>query len=313
MAVPDQVVSFGGQANNVGAADALFLKVWAGEVLTAFREQNTAQERLMTRSIKNGKSAQFPATWKAVASYHTPGTYILGQQIAGNERTITIDDLAISPVFIASIDEAKAHFEFRSEYTFQCGAALARQVDKNLLQVALLAARASATVTGGDGGTQITSANAKTDADTLVAAVFDAAQAMDEKNVPKQDRFVFIKPDQYYQLVNSSSKLINRDYNNEGNGSTASGQVMRVAGMEIVETNNLPQSNVITGPTAYQGDFSTTAALVCHRSAAGTVKLIDLAVEMGYQIETQGTLIVAKQALGHGILRPESAVEIKTA
>jgi len=313
MAAPDQTVSFGGQANGTGAADALFLKVYSGEVLTAFRDANRALDRSVVRTIANGKSAQFPATWKAAASYHTPGTYIIGQQIDGNERVIVIDDLAISPVFIASIDEAKAHFEFRSEYSFQCGASLARQVDSNILQVVGLAARASATVTGGDGGTQITASAAKTDADTLIAAAFDAAQALDEKNVPEDDRHIFVKPDQYYNLVNSSSKLINRDYGGDGNGSVASGLVMRVAGMEVVKTNRLPSTNVTTGPAAYQGDFTNTAALVMHRSAVGTVKLIDLAVEMAYKIELQGTLVVAKQALGHGILRPESAVEIKTA
>jgi hypothetical protein len=83
--------------------------------------------------------------------------------------------------------------------------------------------------------------------------------------------------------------------------------------MRIVKTNNLPQSNVATGPAAYQGDFTNTAALAMHRSAVGTVKLIDLAVEMAYDIRRQGTLVVAKYAVGHGILRPESAVEVKTA
>jgi hypothetical protein len=51
---------------------------------------------------------------------------------------------------------------------------------------------------------------------------------------------------------------------------------------------------------------------VLHRSAVGTVKLIDLGMEMAYDIRRQGTLIVGKYAVGDGILRPESAVEIKT-
>jgi hypothetical protein len=36
-------------------------------------------------------------------------------------------------------------------------------------------------------------------------------------------------------------------------------------------------------------------------------------MEMEYQISRQGTLIVGKYAMGHGILRPESAVEVITA
>lgn len=59
MAAPDQVVSYGGQADGAGASDALFLKVFMGEVLTAFGEENKALARTMVRSIKNGKSAQF--------------------------------------------------------------------------------------------------------------------------------------------------------------------------------------------------------------------------------------------------------------
>lgn len=48
-----------GQANGAGDALALFLKVFSGEVLTAFAETNVALSRSMVRSIKSGKSAQF--------------------------------------------------------------------------------------------------------------------------------------------------------------------------------------------------------------------------------------------------------------
>jgi P22 coat protein - gene protein 5. len=309
----DMTASRPGQADATGDSRALFLKKYGGEVLTAFRESNVFIGRHMVRTITQGKSAQFPATWKAVASYHTVGTQITGQVIKGNERTINLDDLLISPVFIASIDEAMSHFEFRREYSYQSGAALSRTFDKNVAQVGLLAARASATVAGANGGTQITAATAKTDATALIGACFDAAQAFDEKDVPESERFIFVKPEQYYLLVQSGDKAISTDYNPEGNGSLASGKIHRLAGMEIVKTNNLPQSLVNTGPTAYQGDFTNTAALVMQRGAVGTVKLIDLSVESEYLIEYQGTLIVAKMAVGHGILRPECAVEVKTA
>jgi hypothetical protein len=52
---------------------------------------------------------------------------------------------------------------------------------------------------------------------------------------------------------------------------------------------------------------------VFHRSAFGTVKLMDLAVEAERSVRHQGHLIVASYAMGHGILRPEAAVEIRTA
>jgi hypothetical protein len=40
---------------------------------------------------------------------------------------------------------------------------------------------------------------------------------------------------------------------------------------------------------------------------------MDLAAESEYDIRRQGTLMVAKYAVGHGILRPEAAVELAKA
>ncbi len=310
MAAPDFTPAYPGQIDGAGDVRALYLKIFAGEVLTAFSEKNVFIGRHMIRTISSGKTAQFPGTWKGTASYHTIGTTLVGSNVAANERTISIDDLLVADRFLSNIDEAMSHYDYRSVLSADIGAALARTFDQQVAQVGVLAARASATVTGGNGGTVVTAATARTDADVLVAAIFDAAQALDEKDVPDSDRYVFVKPDQYYLLVNSSSKLINRDYGNEGNGSIAKGTVMQVAGCEVVKTNNLPSTNVTTGPTAYRGDFSDTAALVMQKGATGTVKLIDLAVEAAYQIREQGWFLVGKYAIGHGILRPECAVEI---
>lgn len=309
----NMTVSRIGQINASGDADALFLKVFSGEVLTAFRETTQFISRHMVRSITSGKSAQFPASWKGTASYHTPGTQLVGSVVNHNERIIVIDDLLVADRFIANIDEAKTHYDVRSEYSYDMGRALANAFDSHVAQVGILAARASATVSGGDGGTQITDADARTNGDSLVGSILDAAQALDEKNVPSEDRFCFLKPAVYYNLLETNSKAISRDYNPEGNGSIASGNMFRVGGIELVKTNNLPQTNISTGPTPYQGNYTNTAALIMHRSAAGTVKLMDVATEGEYLIEYQGTLMVAKYAIGHGILRPESAVEIKVA
>lgn len=300
-------------SDNLGAdKQALFLKVFSGEVLSAFRERNVFMPRHRVRTISSGKSAQFPATWKASASYHTPGEEITGQSIEHSERVITIDDLLLSDAFIPNIDEAMNHYDVRSEYSFQLGAALAKEFDTNVAQVAVLAARASSTTTSGNGGTALTDADADTSASSLVATAFDAAQTLDEKDVPEEDRFLFVKPAQYYNLVQEDS-VIDVDLQESRNGGRDSGRIYRVAGFEIVKSNNVPTTNVTTGDADYQGDFSTTVAVAMHRSAVGTTKLIDLATEMEYDMRRQGTLMIAKYAIGHGILRPESAIEIKTA
>ena len=303
-----------GQINATGDADALFLKVFAGEVLTAFDRKVVAMSRQMLRNIDHGKSASFPATWKGTAGYHTPGTQLQGTGIKANERLVIIDDLLVADRFIANIDEAKNHYEVRSIYSHDIGEALAQAFDKNSLQVMALAARASATVQGGNGGTVVAGlpALSAVSASDFEEAVFDAVTALDEKDVPEDERYTFCAPALYWNLVAGSTKLVNRDYNANPQGGYSAGIINQIAGTELVKTNNLPKTNVASGPTAYQGDFRNTVGLVCQRRAMGTVKLIDLATEMDYLIEYQGTLMVGKYAVGHGILRPECAVELSS-
>jgi hypothetical protein len=310
-----------GAANSAAAnytqANALFLKVFAGEVLTAFDETNVMKDLHVSRTIASGKSASFPVTGKANAAYHVVGTPLLGTQtIAHNEIVVNIDDVLIADTFIANIDEAKNHYDVRSEYSRLLGMALAKQFDVRLLQLAVLAARGTATVSGGNGGTAITDADAATNGASLAASIFAAAQAMDEKDVPENDRVAIVRPAQYYQLVQTTD-VINRDFG--GAGVYADGTVLKVAGVQIVKSNNIPSTNIasaITGENnTYHGNFSTTVAVVMQKQALGTVKLMDLAVERtsgDFEVMYQGTLMAAKYAMGHGILRPECSVEIKS-
>lgn len=303
-------VSFLGQVNQAGQTDALFLKVYAGEVLTAFEKNVVALQRTMQRAITNGKSAQFPATGRTVAAYHTPGAEITGDKINHAEVVITIDQLLLASSFIADIDEAMNHYDVRSIYSKEAGLALAYAMDANILQTGVLAARSSAVVTGMPGGTSLINANYKTDSTTLAGGLFLAAQTLDENSVPETERTAYVRPAQYYLLAQNTT-AINTLYG--GNGSYSNGSIVSIAGIELVKSLQLPITNITTGLTKYQVNASNTAALIMHKAAVGTVKLLDLSMQSAYDIRRQGTLIVARYAVGHGVLRPEAAVELKTA
>ena len=308
-----------GQANNAGDAKALFLKVFAGEVLTAFKEATVTEGKFQERTIASGKSAQFPIIGKIGAEYHTPGSEITGLNVPQNERVITIDDLLISHAFISNIDEAMNHYDVRAPFSEQIGRALAYQMDKHKLQLALLAARASSPVTGENGGGSVTSATMLTDTsgEALVAALFAAAQKMDENYIPEDDRWVYLNPQAYYLLA-QNTKIMNRFWG--GEGEYAGAKVLRVAGLNVVKTNHAPYGASVSNGTVgagtdnkYAVTATNTVGVVAHKAAIGTVKLMDLAMESEYDIRRQGTLMVAKYAMGHGILRPAAAVELKTA
>ena len=330
--------------------DALFLKKFSGEILQTFEESNVFKALHTIRTIESGKSAQFPVTGIASAAYHTPGENIADggnsylSDIKKTEKIINIDKMLIASTFLANIDDVKNHYDIRSVYANELGKALAVRFDTALAKVFMAAARQSANLSQvGKAGGQLDIPNndfsapgvagtpaSFTGAD-LVAAFFTAAQKLDENDVPSDGRFCVLRPQEYYKLVtgadssNSFNLLsaVNADIG--GQGSIAQGTVPQIAGISIYKSNHIPSTDLSAvssgdGDSAndvfgvsgvgYNGDFRNSFGIISHSAAVGTVKLLDLATESEYQIERQGTLFVAKYAMGHGVLRPECAIEL---
>ena len=104
-------------------------------------ETNIFEGLVQTRTIQNGRSAQFPVTGRFTAAYHTPGSMIVGQgDMAQNEVVIRIDDYLIADASLYSLQEAKAHYDIRSIYSTELGQALAREHDKRLARTIALGA-----------------------------------------------------------------------------------------------------------------------------------------------------------------------------
>jgi len=354
---PSRVGLRGAGAGLVAGTDnnELFLKKFSGEILQSFEESNIFKPLHTIRTIENGKSAQFPVTGIASANYHTPGENIAEEggatskylsDIKKTERVITIDDMLVASTFLANIDDMKNHYDIRSVYANELGKALAKRFDEALAKVFIAAARSDANLSGRPaGGILDVSANAMgTGADSLddadntdptgaelTAALFTAAQKLDENDVPSDGRFCVLRPQEYYKLITGgagtlaiSTSAVNKDVG--GLGSIASGSIPQIAGITIYKSNHIPSTDLSavstgdglasndvfgTGGVGYNGNFLNTLGIVSHSAAVGTVKLLDLATESEYQIERQGTLFVAKYAMGHGILRPECAIELQ--
>tara|TARA_R110000824_G_scaffold3751_2_gene17906 strand:+ start:14554 stop:15501 length:948 start_codon:yes stop_codon:yes gene_type:complete len=306
-----------GQVNQSGGVEASFLKVFGGEVINTFDELNVISPHVVMRNISSGKTAQFPVTGVAAAAYHVPGAQLLGQNtMMHSEKTIGIDGVLLSHESIAEIDEKMSHWETRSEYARKMGAALAIKSDQQQLQVMLLAARASATLTGGNGGTALTDADAATNAASLAATAYTCSQTFDEADVPEDGRVLCVRPAQYYLLAQETG-LIDTDFS-AANGDYSKAQIKMVGGLQIIKSNHIPSTTLsaetgVSATNTYHGVFGTTVAVAFQKGAIGTVKLMDIAVESEWQISRQSTLLVTKMAVGHGILRPECAIEIKTA
>ena len=161
--------------------------------------------------------------------------------------------------------------------------------------------------------------------DKFVDSLYDMAAAFDTKNIPSEERYCVVTPTSYYRLINSADgkDLVNTDYGNGSNGSYADARLLQIAGFKIIRSNNAAAvfgqdlsatqngiNNFLNGggtQGTYGANFSRVVGACFQKMAFGTVKLMDLSMESEYDIRLQGHMMVAKYAMGHGILRPECA------
>lgn len=305
-----------GQVNGGGAGDALFLKVFTGEVITAFQRYAVTLDKHFVQTIDSGKSAQFPLMGRSTTlSYLTPGNEIVGTAINANEQIITIDGLMYDAKYIADIDEKMNHYDVRSKYAKIMAENLAMQFDQNVLSEAILGARSAALVTGLEAGyihsdLNLTSATPATKFTAWKTALQTAAGKFDTAYAG-QERYLAVTPDLFYFLIaNAESNgysFVNKDYAGD-NGNIADGMVAKAFGFTIVKTPNLPQTD-LTGK-AYHGVLATkTQAVAWIPEAVGTVKLMDIVATTDWIPEKQATLLVTKCAMGHKFLYPSGLVE----
>lgn len=294
------------------------MKKFSGEVFKAYNKKCLFKTLQKTRTITRGKSASFAYTGNMKARYHERGTPILGSNCPPiSEQVINVDDLLISDVVIDDLDALKLHFEVRQEYASKCGDAMALAFDNRCARLAILASRSPAMNADHPGGSRICSPLAATDANTLADMIYKAAEIFDIKDVPEDDRNVIVSPAQYYMLLGVTD-LINRDLG--GSGSYQKASLGTVANMRLHKTNRIPHENITASLVGekndYTGDFRDSVAICMNKEALGSVQLRGLRVQRSgsdFNIIYQASMLVASYAIGHGILRPECAIELSKA
>lgn len=315
-----------GYGQSVSDDRNLFLKVFGGEVLASFSEQVVTLDKHSVRTIESGKSAQFPKTHLATSEYHEAGKELLGNDIDTTETTITIDGLLVAHTAIYDLDEKMAHFDVTSAFSSELGRALAREFDKNVLRQTVLAARTSADGPFSAGNVitdaaLVNSSIAATTGKSWIDHIREANIAMFDKNVPPDmPRYMVVNAavfDSIKYAVDATHGylVINRDFGEQAGGVSGAGEAIQIDGVTIMRSNLMPTANETSDTSVYskyRANYSTTTGILWCQEAVGTLKLMDLAMETERDVRRQEDFMVAKMAVGHGVLRPELAVEFKT-
>lgn len=326
-------ISNPGQALSDGERDELFMKVFTGEVLTAFARTSVMMSRHQVRTISHGKSASFAVMGRTRAKYLAPGDSLDDQRkkMEHNERVIAIDGLLTADCLITDIDDAMNHYDVRVEYSRQLGEALAMGADCAIINELANEAAKDATFKDGnipDNGVDddlvpgtgkafefATGLDISQEAEygnKILEALLAARAQMTKNYVPQGDRYCLLTPEGYSAVMKA---LMPDAANYHALFDPNTGKLQTICGFEVIEVPHL-LNNGVDGKHKLNAKYTAAKlqGIVFHRSAVGTVKLKDLAMERARRAEYQADQIIAKYAMGHGGLRPEAVgVIVKTA
>jgi hypothetical protein len=322
------------QGKGVSSSDklALFLKVFGGEVLTAFTRTSVTMNKHLVRSIQSGKSAQFPVLGRTKAAYLQPGENLDDKRkdMKHTEKTINIDGLLTADVLIYDIEDAMNHYDVRSEYTAQLGESLAMAADGAVLaemaKLCNLPAASNENIAGlGDASVLTIGTKATLEVDqvklgqAIIAQLTLARARLTSNYVPSSDRVFYTTPENYSAIL---AALMPNAANYQALIDPSTGSIRNVMGFEVIEVPHLTAGGAGDDredatanqkhafPATASGDvkvaLDNVVGLFNHRSAVGTVKLKDMALERARRANFQADQIIAKYAMGHGGLRPEA-------
>lgn len=326
-------ISNPGQKLSAGDRDALFMKVFSGEVLTAFARNTVMMSRHQVRTIDHGKSASFAVMGRTRAKYLAPGNSLDDQRkkFEHSEKVIAIDGLLTADCLITDIDDAMNHYDVRVEYSRQLGEALAQSADCAIInELANMAAKgapesAENIPDNGTGAEKVQGTGKAFEFETglaisqsadygnkIIEGLLAARAAFTKNYVPMGDRYCLLTPEGYSALIKA---LMPDSANYQALFDPNSGKLQTICGFEVIEVPHLLNDGV-DGKHELNTKFTAAKlqGIVFHRSAVGTVKLKDLAMERARRAEYQADQIIAKYAMGHGGLRPEAVgVFVQTA
>lgn len=303
---------------------ALFAKIFSSEVLTAFEQTTLMLDKHMVQSISGAKSKEFPKIGRISSAYHTPGAELTGLAVEHQPIVIYLDKLLVSHVFIAEIFEAMSHYDVRGPYATEMGRQLAYNFDQSVIMEHIRAAKKAPLMTEDLAaaskvqylGASYSGFSVANKAAALATAIFTQAAIWDNAFIPGE-RYLLLQPVDYNALVQNTT-AINADWG--GMGAYSDGTVFKVGGVNIIKAPGLANTiekdttGNITGNTTNTGDAvhgaagdTDVRAIMFTDQAVGTLKLIDIATESQWDIRRQGTLLVAKYAMGHGVLNQNCA------
>jgi hypothetical protein len=290
--------------------------IYSKKVLNFFRKSSVIEA--VTNTDYTGEISSFGDSVKIIkeptisVSEYTRGSDVTATKLTDDETTLVVDTANAFKFIVDDIESKMSHVNFKEVAASSAAYALKDAFDAGVLKT-LVAGAALHTDADHVLGADLTTSGVDYAATDKSLALGDGttgtidpldvlarmARLLDEANVPEEGRYVVAGPAFYEQLSQSSSKLLNVDFN-AGQGSIRNGLVTsgKLRGFSMYRSNNMP----VTPTTG-----ATGAIVGGHMSACATAQTIT-STEVIRDPDSFGDICRGLHVYGAKVLRPEALV-----
>jgi len=301
----------GKQGTNTGNTD-LWNDLWTGTIWLSLRAKTKFTPFIPFRTLTGTHQLSDKYMGGFTVNAVTPGQDFALQNTTFNKKSWTVEVLLETCATFDALVNVQNDFDLPVEIGKGQGAAFAEMIDKAIAIQGMKAANTAAqTNPARVGGTvkTLAAANDEQDEDKFVDAIEDLVVSMKEKNSFIDGEMKLFMPPSQVKVIRKHEKVMSKDYS-ASNGDFARAQVLEVAGVEIVETNNLPTTAVTSHPLSTTGNnnaFNVTAAqakicaLMLHPDALIAIQSIPLKPELHVDPRNKNTYMDLHTAITIGV------------
>lgn len=258
-------------AKNAGADPLeLVIEEFSGLVEGTIQRHSVTENWLPIRSVTGTATVSNYAVGEASLGKVVPGEAPPAEKAQFSKLSLTIDTVVYARNALPLLDVFQTNFDARKEISLEHGKKIAKFKDQSFFIQAIKAARLTespfGTTPGHGQGNRVafTAAGDEQDPAKLYRAISDLFTSFEEQDVDPlaDDLVIFVRPAEYYTLLNSE-QLTNGEYIT-AEGNSVKTKVLSAFGVPVVSTNNIPK-DVVTDHylgTQFDGDFTDIVAVV---------------------------------------------------
>ena len=272
-------------AQNVTSA---FVTLFESEVKQAYQGEALLRGTMRSRQNVQGNTVKFPKIGKGVATVRVPQTDVTPLNVTYSQVTATMSDY-IAAEYSDIFHQSHINFDERRELVEVVSKSIARRMDQLCID-ALDAASSPSTVATGIGGST---------SNMNIEKIRAAAKALNEKNVPSENRYMLMHASQLDALL--------------GETEVTSSDFASVKALVQGEINTFMGFNFVTMGDRDEGGVpkpSTRTCFAWHRDSMGYAESIAQKTEVNYVPEKTSFLVSSMFSAGAIAIDDEGIVKI---